>query len=78
MRWIAVLCLLLPTMFLGCNEPLADRCDVDDDCPDGQVCSNDGDRSHKGYCEPAPEEEEEMTSSLWTPVQPLRVEVCHV
>lgn len=63
MIWKSVLCLLVASTSWGCTDPLAERCDIDDDCASGEVCSNDGDRRHPGYCEPAPEPEEEETTA---------------
>lgn len=36
----------------ACNRPLADRCYLPEDCSDGDICSNDGDRSQQGLCVP--------------------------
>ena len=48
------LCLLL-AIAAGCDDPLAERCYLPDDCDAGQQCSNGGDRSRQGLCEPIPD-----------------------
>lgn len=39
----------------GCDERLADRCRLDRDCDAPQVCSNEGDRKHPGFCVDPPD-----------------------
>ncbi|MFV8753015.1 hypothetical protein ACNOYE_20910 [Nannocystaceae bacterium ST9] len=50
----------------ACIRPLADRCYLAEDCPDDEICSNAGDRSHQGLCLPNAETTETGTTETET------------
>lgn len=61
---LSALALAAVALLSGCDERLADRCYMDRDCDEPQICSNNGDRTHQGFCVDPPEPEEEEQVSL--------------
>ncbi|MCB9554282.1 MAG: hypothetical protein R3F65_06390 [bacterium] len=53
---------LVALALAGCVDPIADRCYIDRDCDEPQICSNDGDRSRQGFCVDPPDAGAEMAA----------------